>query len=392
MSKISAARYEHLSKCISSSVAAAIEEIIEKNQESNANLLEHLQQQINFLLTCTIKSEQEEYIENITKQLETAVNENKDLQYQVERLNRKLTTTKSLLQEQNITFINKTRELENSLYETNWKRTVQEGKYREAIKNKENLIKQMSVSLKSLKQKMMELKSNMIDLNTYYSKQFAKQRMFVNKVKDIVSNSFQNSISYITQQNVENEEKTTQNYNDMLKAERTKNQELRTSITRILNTIIEISNSQGKVSFNADNFIRKEREFHQFIIDTVQNQRNDAIKSIKKELKLAIPNITFSNNSNIAEAVSNHCNSQLNNKDKEKEIEELKIKIKELKGKLCGTMNKISDIQSPKKEEEVTYESVITDSDDWERRRRELESKITKLSSRTSSPFHKSIN
>lgn len=392
MSKISAARYEHLSKCISSSVAAAIEEIIEKNQESNANLLEHLQQQINFLLTCTIKSEQEEYIENITKQLETAVNENKDLQYQVERLNRKLTTTKSLLQEQNITFINKTRELENSLYETNWKRTVQEGKYREAIKNKENLIKQMSNSLKSLRQKMMELKSNMIDLNTYYSKQFAKQRMFVDKVKDIVSNSFQNSISYITQQNVENEEKTTQNYNDMLKTERTKNQELRTSITRILNTIIEISNSQGKVSFNADNFIQKEREFHQFIIDTVQNQRNDAIKSIKKELKLAIPNITFSNNSNIAEAVSNHCNSQLNNKDKEKEIEELKIKIKELKGKLRSTMHKISDIQSPKKEEEVTYESVITDSDDWERRRRELESKITKLSSRTSSHFHKSIN
>ena len=165
---------------------------------------------------------------------------------------------------------------------------------------------------------------------------------------------------------------------------------MKNSINRILNTLTEFSPNKSKYSFTADNFTKKEKEFHQFIIETMQFQKDNAYQSIKQELQLAIPNIKLDETTDIVNVISQHCNQELkecpNCNQKQLEINELNHQIEELKEKLEKTHTKVQQIKS-QPEETISYESVITDSDDWEKRRKELERKITTLSKLTKSPL-----
>ena len=355
----------------------------QKKKISPTNFANRLLQVLDIGLKC----EREQYIKELTYKLKAVEKERDDLRRELNDQKRRFAHESTIIETDKATLQRKYQVLDEHYKTLGWRKDQSEMSYQESIQVRDNIIRLQRIAINKTQKLNNYLQNQIRELREIVVSNNKKQTRTLKILKSALSDQFQKiatlNIHLQKQKRKDNIKMST--LITEFKAEKMAHDQLKGASQLLLDSIWNISPRRNKPpKFTLEDLPRKISEFHAFVQNSVQDQKEIAIENVKKELSSTLPEISIIGQESVTEAVTAVISDRVAEKEAEfqNQLRAHEKREEKLKRKLQIALSQIQNLKkptlSPPQYRHVDdYDEI---KDEWDQQKEILDRKMQELS------------
>ena len=363
----------------------------QKKKISPTNFANRLLQVLDIGLKC----EREQYIKEITFKLKAVEKERDDLRKELDAQKRRFAHESTIIETDRAALQRKYQVLDEHYKTLGWRKDLKESSYQECIQERDNIIRLQRIAINQT-QKVNNLLQNQIrDMRELIISNNKKQTRALRALRSALYDQFHKSLSYFLKKQKKRDNLQLKTLLTEYKVEKMAHEQLKGASQLLLDSIWNISPRSNKPpKFTLEDLPRKVSEFHTFVQNSIQDQKDIAIENVKKELSSTLPEISIIGQESVTEAVSTVISDRIAEKEAEfqSKLRAHEKREDKLKRKLQVALSQIQNLKKPIiSPPQYRYVDEYKElKDDWDQQKELLDQKMQQLSQGMSVSLHRS--